>query len=308
MKKATRLSFGEEIATIAADHPDIVVLDADLSKSTQSHLFARKHPDRFFEMGIQEHNMIGAAAGMALMGKNPFACSFATFLAGRFETIRMSVAYQDAPVKLVGTHCGIGIGEDGYSQMAIEDIAVMRSLANMAVLQPADDVETRTMVRHLAAWPHPAYLRLTRQSVEDVHGEDYTFEFGKADVLRTGTNVAIFCTGGVVANCIKAAELLQPNCIFAAVINIHTIKPLDVEGVVNAAKQYGRVVTVEDHSIIGGLGGAVAEVLAEHQPTPMFRIGVRDVFGESGTPEAIYQKYRLDAEGIAAQVRQFMKS
>jgi transketolase len=243
---------------------------------------------------------------MALLGKNPFACSFAAFIIGRFETIRMSVAYQDACVKLIGTHCGVGIGEDGYSQMAIEDLAMMRSLANMTVLQPADDLETRAMVRFLAGYQHPAYMRLTRQAVDDVHAPGYTFEFGKADVLREGKDVAVFCTGGVVINTVKAAELLAAEGIDARIINIHTLKPLDVEGVVRAATECGRVVTVEDHSIIGGLGGAVAEALSEHAPTRMYRIGVRDVFGESGTPEAVYAKFRLDAEGIREQIAGFL--
>jgi transketolase len=308
MKKATRLSFGEELAAIGDQFPAIVVLDADLSKSTQSQYFARKYPARFFEMGIQEHNMISTAAGMALMGKNPFICSFAAFVTGRFEAIRMSVAYMDAPVKIVGTHCGIGIGEDGYSQMAAEDIAVMRSLANMSVIQPADDAEARAAVRFLAGYPHPAYLRLTRQAVEDVHDESYKFEFGKADVLRDGKDVAVFCTGGIVSNTIHAVQALAGEGIDARVINIHTIKPLDADAVVKAARECGRVVTIEDHSIIGGLGGAVAEVLAEHAPTKMKRIGVQDVFGESGTPEDLYRKYRFDAGGLASQILEFMKS
>ena len=307
MSKATRLSFGEALAELGSTDHDIVVLDADLSKSTQSQLFAKKFPERFFEMGIQEQNMIGTAAGMALMGKKPFICSFSIFLTGRFETIRMSVAYTDANVKLVGTHCGVGIGEDGYSQMALEDIAIMRSLSNMRVLQPSDDVETKQAIKFLIDYPHPVFIRLTRQGVENVHAPDYRFEFGKADLLRPGNDAVIFCTGGVVANSLQAANDLAAKGKDIRVVNIHTIKPLDAEYVIQAAKETKNVITVEDHSVIGGLGGAVAEVLGEACPTKMKRIGIYDVFGESGTPEQLYVKYRLNTAGIREQVEEFLQ-
>lgn len=305
--KATRLSFGEAIAEIGAVDRDVVVFDADLSKSTQSQLFAAKFPERFFEMGIQEQNMIGSAAGMALMGKKPFICSFSIFVTGRFETIRMSVAYTNANVKIVGTHCGIGIGEDGYSQMALEDIAIMRSLPNMTVIQPADDNETKQAVRFLVDFPHPAFLRLTRQGVPAVHGEDYRFAFGKADELRKGSDAVAFVTGAVTSHALKAAERLAQESISLRIVNIHTIKPLDADAIVTAAKETGRVLTIEDHSVLGGLGGAVAEILSENQPTKMKRIGVYDTFGESGTPEALYKKYRLDSDGLYQQIKDFLK-
>ena len=306
MAKATRVSFGEQLVELGATHPDLVVFDADLSKSTQSQLFAAAFPDRFFEMGIQEHNMIGAAAGMALSGKKPFICSFSTFVVGRFEVIRMSIGYSEANVVVVGTHCGVAIGEDGYSQMALEDIALMRTLPNMAIIQPADDREAKQAVSFLADHASPAFLRLTRQGLEDVHGDDYRFQFGKADVLRGGGDAVVFATGGVVYNALKAAEELAGEGIDLRVVNIHTIAPLDAEYVVQAAKETGRVITVEDHSIVGGLGGAVAEVLGERQPTLMKRIGMTE-YGRSGTPADLYVHYGLDRSGIKRQIAEFLK-
>lgn len=305
MAKATRLSFGEELAELGATHPDLVVFDADLSKSTQSQLFAAKYPARFFEMGIQEHNMIGAAAGMAMSGKKPFICSFSTFVVGRFEVIRMSVGYTEANVTIVGTHCGVAIGEDGYSQMALEDIATMRTLPNMTIIQPADDRETKAAVRFLAEYDHPAFLRLTRQGLEEIHGDDYTFEFGKADVLKDGTDAVIFATGGVVKHALDAADDLETDGLNVRVVNIHTIAPLDINYVVEAAKETGRVITIEDHSIVGGLGGAVAEVLGEHHPTRMKRIGMQS-YGRSGTPTGLYEYYGLDKEGLKGQIKEFL--
>lgn len=307
MAKATRVSFGEELAELGATHPELVVFDADLSKSTQSHMFAERYPARFFEMGIQEHNMIGAAAGMALSGKKPFICSFSTFVVGRFEVVRMSVGYSDTAVTIVGTHCGVAIGEDGYSQMALEDIALMRTLPNMAIIQPADDRETKAAVRFLATYDQPAFLRLTRQGVEEVHDDSYDFAFGKADTLKEGNDAVIFTTGGVVRHSLTAAEQLEQKGLSIRVVNIHTIAPLDVDAVVRAAKETGRVITVEDHSVIGGLGGAVAEVLGEHHPTRMKRIGMQ-TYGRSGTPADLYRHFGLDAEGIQKQVEDFLQT
>lgn len=307
MAKATRVSFGEQLVELGATHPDLVVFDADLSKSTQSQLFAAKYPERFFEMGIQEHNMIGAAAGMALSGKKPFICSFSTFVVGRFEVIRMSIGYTESNVVVVGTHCGVAIGEDGYSQMALEDIALMRTLPNMTIIQPADDREAKAAVTFLADLHQPAFLRLTRQGLEDIHDDNYRFQFGKADVLRDGSDAVIFATGGVVYNALKAAEALTREGLDIRVVNIHTIAPLDVDYVVQAAKEAGRVITVEDHSIVGGLGGAVAEVLGERQPTLMKRIGMT-AYGRSGTPQDLYVHYGLDKAGIKRQVAAFLRS
>lgn len=306
--KATRQAFGEALAALGETHPDVVVLDADLSASTKSGLFAKKYPERFFQMGIAEANMLGTAAGLALSGKVPFCCSFAAFVTGRYDQIRISVAYSGANVKIVGTHAGVAIGDDGYSQQGLEDIALMRAIPTMAVLQPADDVETAAAVKWLAENEGPAFLRLTRQNVPRVHGEDYVFRFGKVDTLRQGSDAVIFASGGTVGPSLEAAEELAKEGIALRVVNVHTIKPLDVEGVVEAVKASGgKAISAEDHTVIGGLGGAIAECLAEHHPARLLRIGVHDVFGESGTPADLLAKHGLDAAGIARQVRAFVK-
>ena len=303
MAIATRKSFGQALLELGGKDERIVVLDADLSKSTMSKLFAEKYPERFFEMGISEANMIGAGAGLALSGKKPFVCSFACFVTGRYDTIRISVAYTQAPVRIVGTHAGLGIGEDGNSQMGLEDIGLMRGLPNMNVLQPADDIETQQAVQWMAENDVPSYIRLTRQNVENVNGEDYTFRFGKAVELVCGDDITIMATGGTVHHAVKAAEILQSDGINAAVVNIHTIKPLDAEAVENYARNTGHIVTVEDHNIIGGLGSAVAEVIASAGVGKLTRHGLMDVFGESGTYIDLYKKYKLDSQGIASVVK-----
>jgi transketolase len=303
--KATRVSFGEALEILGEKIPDIVVLDADLSKSTMSNKFAKKFPDRFFEMGIAEQNMIGTAAGLALAGKIPFACSFACFLIGRYETIRVSVAYTNANVKLVGTHAGIGIGEDGYSQMGLEDIALIRALPNFSIIQPCDDAETKQAVEYMATHEGPFFLRLTRQKLEQINTDNYKFKFGKGVMLQDGKDVTIFATGGVVFNSLLAAEILEKEGISARVINIHTIKPIDEEIILKCADETGRIVTVEDHSITGGLGSAVAEVLSEKHPAKLKRIGLKR-FGESGSPQALYKKHGLDPNGIANTVKSML--
>jgi transketolase len=307
MGAATRDAFGTAITRLGED-PRIVVLTGDLRDSTRTEDFAEKYPDRFVECGIAEANMIGIASGLALSGKIPWVCSFSTFVAGRFETVRLSVAYQEANVRIVGTHSGIGVGEDGYSQMALEDIAAMRTLPNMAVINPADAVETERAVEYLVEHEGPAFLRLTRQGVEDVNAEDYRFEFGETVRLRDGEDVSILATGAQVGEAVEAAETLQEDGIDAAVINVHTIAPLDEAAVLEAATGKRAIVTVEDHSIRGGLGGAVAEVLASRNGStaPLHRIGM-STFGESGTTEELYAKYGLDADGIARQVRDLLK-
>ena len=300
---ATRKSFGQALLELGAEFPDIVVLDADLAKSTMSKLFGDKYPERFFEMGISEANMIGAGAGLALAGKKPFVCSFACFVTGRYDTIRISVAYSRAAVRIVGTHAGIGIGEDGNSQMGLEDIGLMRGLPGMIVLQPGDDMETRQAVRWMVENDVPAYLRLTRQNVKDVNGADYRFEMGKAVELVPGNDVTIMASGGPVFHAVEAAELLKKDGISAGVVNVHTIKPIDAVAVGKYSRATGHIITVEDHNIIGGLGSAVAEVMAENGEGKLTRHGLRDMFGESGTPADLYRKYRLDASGIADVVR-----
>jgi transketolase len=304
---ATRDAFGTAIARVGED-PRVVVLTGDLRDSTRTEDFAEKYPDRFVECGIAEGNMIGVASGLALSGKVSWACSFSCFVAGRFEQIRLSVAYQEANVRIVGTHSGIGVGEDGYSQMALEDVAMMRTLPNMAVINPADAVETERAVEYLVEHDGPAFLRLTRQGVEDVNDDSYVFELGKPVVLREGTDVAILATGAPVGEAMKAAALPEMNGVSAAVVNVPTIAPLDEGALMDAVSGTKAVVTVEDHSIHGGLGGAVAEVLASHNgSTPrLHRVGMT-TFGESGTTEELYAKYGFDAEGIARSTRSFLE-
>ncbi|MGH7372870.1 MAG: transketolase family protein [Candidatus Rokuibacteriota bacterium] len=303
--KASRAAFGEALIELGVKDERIVTLDADLSKSTMTAQFAKTYPDRAFNLGIAESGMIGVAAGLALAGRVPFACSFACFLVGRFETIRVSVAYSDAPVKLVGTHVGVAIGEDGYTQMGLEDIACLRSLPNIPIVQPADEIETKQAVAYAVEHPGPIYLRLTRQNLEPVHDAAYHFRLGKADVLRPGNDVSILATGGPLWNALEAARKLAAEGIHAEVINVATIKPLDEEAILRSAGRTGHVVTVEDHSINGGLGSAVAELLAEVMPTPMKRIGVT-TFGESGDAKGLYARHGLDPDGIAGNVRKFL--
>jgi transketolase len=303
--KASRAAFGEALIDLGARDERIVTLDADLSKSTMTAKFAKTYPGRAFNLGIAESNMIGVAAGLALSGRIPFACSFACFLVGRFETIRVSVAYSQAPVKLVGTHVGVAIGEDGYSQMGLEDIACIRSLTNIPIVQPADELETKQAVAWAVEHPGPVYLRLTRQNLEPVHGDGYRFQFGRAEVLRPGTDVSVLATGGPLWNALEAAKRLEADGIRAEVLNVATIKPLDEETILRSAGKTGHVVTVEDHSITGGLGGAVAELLGEAMPTPLKRLGVVG-FGESGDAKGLYAKHGLDVDGIARSIRKFL--
>ena len=303
--KASRAAFGEALIELGGTDERIVTLDADLAKSTMTAGFAKKFPSRAFDVGIAESGMIGLAAGLALTGHVPFACSFACFVVGRFETIRVSVAYSDAPVKLVGTHVGVAIGEDGYTQMGLEDIACLRSLPNIPIVQPADEIETKQAVAYAVEHAGPIYLRLTRQNLEPVHEASYRFQLGKADVLRPGHDVSILTTGGPVWNTLEAARKLAADGIHAEVLNVATIKPLDDEAILRSAGRTGHVVTVEDHSIHGGLGSAVAEMLGEVMPTPMKRIGVT-TFGESGDAKGLYARHGLDPDGIAASVRKFL--
>ncbi|HCF93636.1 MAG TPA: transketolase [Verrucomicrobia bacterium] len=307
MGKASRASFGMALAEFGTD-PRVVILDADLSKSTKSADFGNKFPDRFFNVGITEAGMIGTAAGLALCGKIPFCCSFACFVTGRYDQIRVSVGYTNANVRIVGTHAGVAIGEDGYSQQGLEDIATVRSLPNMTILQPADHLETVAAVKYLIQEHQgPVYLRLTRQNLNEVHSEGYTFQFGQADRLQEGSDLTIIATGGVVGSALYAAKALAEKGVQADVLNIHTIRPIDRESIVESAARTGRVVTVEDHSIVGGLGSAVAEVLSEEQPTRLLRIGMTE-YGESGSPEDLYQKFGLNGPGVLAKIESWLEA
>ncbi len=308
-KIATRDSYGNALAELGTEHEDIVVLDADLAAATKTGVFKKAHPERFIDCGIAESNMIGVAAGIAAAGMVPFASSFAMFAAGRaFEQVRNSVGYPHLNVKIGATHAGISVGEDGATHQCNEDIALMRTIPGMVVLNPSDDVEARAAVK--AAYEHqgPVYMRFGRLAVPVINDrEDYKFELGKGVVLREGKDVTIIATGLPVSNCLEAAEKLAAEGIEAKVINIHTIKPLDEDLVVAAAKETGKVVTVEEHSVIGGLGSAVCDVLAEKAPTKVMKIGINDTFGESGPAVELLQKYGLDTESIYQKVKGFVK-
>jgi transketolase len=306
-KIATREAYGEALAELGEEIKDIVVLDADLSKSTKTSVFAKKFPERFFNMGIAEQNLMGTAAGLATCGKIPFASTFAIFATGRaFEQIRNSICYPNLNVKIAATHAGITVGEDGATHQSIEDIALMRALPNMTVISPADATETKKAVRAAAQMKGPVYLRLGRHPVDTIFGEGYEFKPGKGVILREGRDVAIIATGVMVAEALKAAEILEKDGINAMVVNIHTIKPIDEEVILKAA-ECGAIVTAEEHSIIGGLGSAVAEVLSEKKPVLIKRIGIKDVFGMSGKPEELMKAYGLTAEDIAEAVRSLKK-
>ena len=306
VKKATRESFGEAVTELAAEYPDVVVLDADLAAATKTGIFKKKYPERFFDCGIAECNMIGVAAGLATCGKIPFAASFAMFSAGRaFEQVRNSVGYPKLNVKVVGSHAGISVGEDGATHQCCEDIALMRTIPGMVILNPSDHYEMKAAVRAAIEHKGPCYIRLGRLAVESINNnDDYHFELGKGILLREGTDITIVATGLMVAEAVKAAKALDAEGISAEVINIHTIKPLDEEIILNSAKKTGRVVTVEEHNIIGGLGEAVAAVLSEKCPTPVTRIGVNDVFGHSGPAVDLLKEFGLSAEHIAEVVRE----
>ena len=303
--KASRAAFGEALLDLGAKDARIVTVDADLSKSTMTVGFAKKYPERAFNVGIAESNMIGIGAGLALTGKIPFVCSFACFLVGRFETIRISVAYTNANVKLVGTHVGVAIGEDGYSQMGLEDIAALRALPNIPIIQPADELETKQAIAYAVSHDGPLYLRLTRQNLEPVCPPDSRFRLGKWLTLREGRDVTLIGTGGPLFNCLEAANRLAADGISAEVLNASSIKPLDEETLVRSATKTKHVVTVEDHSVAGGLGGAVAELLGDALPTPLRRLGTR-TFGESGDAKGLYAKHGLDPAGIAQSVKKFL--
>lgn len=307
-KIATRESYGNALAELGKEHEDVVVLDADLAAATKTGIFKKAFPERHIDCGIAESNMMGVAAGLAAAGKVPFASSFAMFAAGRaFEQVRNSIGYPHLNVKIGATHAGISVGEDGATHQCNEDIALMRTIPGMVVMNPSDDVEARAAVK--AAYEHrgPVYMRFGRLAVPVINDrEDYKFEIGKGVVLREGKDLTIFASGLPVGNCLEAAEMLAADGIEAKVVNIHTIKPLDEELVVAAAKETGKVVTVEEHSVIGGLGSAICDVLCEKAPMTVKKIGIQDTFGESGPAVELLKKYGLDAEGIYKSIKEFL--
>ena len=301
---ATRDAYGEALAELGAVNENIVVLEADLSKSTKTSDFKKVYPERHFNMGIAEQNMLGVAAGFAAAGKIPFASSFAVFATGRaYDQIRNSIAYPNLNVKIAATHAGLTVGEDGGSHQMLEDIALMRALPNMTVIVPADGIETKQAIKAAAEYEGPVYIRMGHPKVPVLFDDNYTFEIGKGVVLKEGTDVTLVGTGIMVSKAVEAAELLAAEGISAAVVNISTIKPLDAELIVAQAQKTGAIVTCEEHNIYGGLGSAVAEVLVENCPVPMARVGVADKFGESGLPDELLEKYGLTAANIAAQAK-----
>lgn len=307
-KVATRESYGNTLCELAEKDENLYVLDADLAEATKTSIFKKKFPERFIDCGIAESNMMSIAAGMALTGKKVFCSSFAMFAAGRaYEQVRNSIGYPKANVKIGATHAGISVGEDGATHQCLEDIALMRAIPGMTVINPADDVEARAAVKAAYEMEGPVYLRFGRLAIPVFNdGDDYHFEIGKGVKIKDGTDVSLIATGLEVRETILAAEELAKEGINAEIINIHTIKPIDEDIIVETAKKTGKVVTIEEHSIIGGLGEAVATVLSEKCPTKMTRIGVRDKFGESGPALELLKKYELDCEGIVKQVKAFL--
>lgn len=307
-KIATREGYGDGLAELGAVNPNVVVLDADLAAATKTGVFKKAFPERFFDCGIAEGNMMGIAAGLATTGKIPFASTFAMFAAGRaFEQVRNSIGYPHLNVKIGATHAGITVGEDGASHQCNEDIALMRTIPGMVVLSPADYVEAKAAVKAAAEYEGPVYLRFGRAAVPVINDEaSYQFEIGKGLVLREGSDVTIVATGIMVSASLEAAEKLAAEGISAEVINIHTIKPLDKDTILASAKKTGKVVTAEEHSVIGGLGSAVCDVLCENNPVPVCKIGMNDVFGESGSAAALVAKYGLDADGVYRKVKEFL--
>ncbi len=307
-KKSIREAFGKELVELGKKYPQLVVLDSDVSCSTQTAMFAKAYPERFFDMGIAEQNMITTAAGLSLTGKIPFAATFAVFATGRtYDQIRMSVCYQKANVKIIGTHGGITVGEDGATHQALEDISLMRGLPNMTVIVPADCNECAQVLDYAAEHVGPVYIRIARNSLPDVYPSDYKFNPQKAQVLKSGCDLTLISNGDVLAEAFKAAQILAENGIDAEVISVPVVKPLDTKTIVESVKKTGYAVVVENHSIYGGLGSAVCECLCESYPARVLRIGMQDCFGQSGTPKELLNCYGLDAENIAKRIVEIEK-
>ncbi len=308
IKKATRESYGEALRDLAEEYPELVVLDADLAAATKTGIFKKAYPDRFFDCGIAEANMMGVAAGLATCGKIPFASTFAMFAAGRaYEIVRNSIGYPHLNVKIGATHAGISVGEDGATHQCNEDIALMRTIPGMTVIVPADDVEAKAAVKAAIDFNGPVYMRFGRLAVPVINtNADYKFEIGKGIVLRDGTDVTIAATGLMVNEALQAAEILAADGISARVVNIHTIKPLDKELIAKCAEETGLIVTAEEHSVIGGLGSAVADAVTDSCPVPVIKIGVNDEFGHSGPAVDLLKEFGLSAENIAARTKAAM--
>ncbi|MEW6226541.1 MAG: transketolase family protein [Bacillota bacterium] len=304
MRKAMREAYGEALAELGREFPQVVVLDADLAKATRTVVFGKEFPDRFYNMGISEANMVGVAAGLSLEGYIPFVSSFAVFVPGRvFDQVRNTICYSNLSVKLVATHAGISTGEDGGSHQSVEDLALTRSLPNMRVYVPADAVQTKAIVRYLAESRGPAYVRLPRHETPIIYAEGRSAYSPLIDVLRAGDDVTLAATGIMVEAALRAAEELERERVSCRVLNVHCLKPLDTEAILAAARETRGIVTIEDHSVIGGLGSAVAEVLSENCPAPLVRIGIQDKFGQSGTTQQLLEQYGLTVENIKQAAR-----
>lgn len=301
-KKATRQSYGEALAKLGEEKENIVVLDADLSTATKTNIFAKKFPERFFNMGIAEQDMVSTAAGMSTMGKIPFLSTFAVFAAGRaYDQIRNSICYPKLNVKICATHAGITVGEDGATHQMLEDISIMRTLPNMIVISPSDDIQTKWAIKEAAKIKGPVYVRLSRLATPEIYNIDSKFEFGKGIQFGDGTDGTVIATGVTVAEALKAKEELENKGINIRVIDIHTIKPIDKDIIVKAAKETNKIITIEDHSIIGGLGTTVCEVLSENYPTKVIRMGIKDRFGTSGKAEELMKYFNITSEDIVKQ-------
>lgn len=298
-KIATRQSYGEILKELGEQNENIVVLDADLSTATKTEIFAKEFPNRFFDMGIAEQDMIGTAAGFATCGKIPFASTFAVFAAGRaYDQIRNSVCYPNLNVKICATHAGVTVGEDGATHQMLEDISMMRTIPNLKVFSPCDDIETRFIIKEISKIKDPCYVRLSRLATPIIYDENEKFVLGKAKQIGTGNDATIFATGVCVPEAIKAKEILEKKGIFVRVVDIHTIKPIDKQTIIKCAKETNRIITVEDHSIIGGLGSSICEVLSEEYPCKVTRLGVKDCFGESGNGAELMKYFGIDYEAI----------
>lgn len=307
-KVATRESYGATLVELGAEHPEIVVLDADLAAATKTAMFKKAYPDRHIDCGIAEADMIGIAAGLSTVGFVPFASSFAMFAAGRaFEQVRNSVGYPHLNVKIGATHAGITVGEDGATHQCNEDIALMRTIPGMVVMNPSDDIEARACVRAAYEYEGPVYMRFGRFAVPVINDRpDYHFEIGKGNVLKEGTDLTIVATGLCVNSALETAEMLKADGVDAEVINICTIKPLDEDLIVKSARKTGKVVTVEEHSVIGGLGSAVCDALCKAAPTPVCKLGVQDVYGESASAQVLLEKYKLDGKGVYQSIKEYL--
>ena len=303
-KKATRESYGEALVELGKERKDIVVLDADLSSATKTSMFAKEFPDRFFDIGIAEQDMIATAAGFACMGKIPYASSFAVFAAGRaYDQIRNSVCYPNLNVKICATHCGITVGEDGATHQMLEDLSIMRTLPNMTVICPSDDVQTKWIIKEIANINGPVYVRMSRLATPVIYNNEEKFEIGKGVQIGDGCDASIIATGDVVCEALKAKEMLKAEGINVRVIDMHTIKPIDKELIIKCAKETKKIITVEDHNIIGGLGSSVCEVLSEEMPTKVIRMGIKDKFGKSGKAEELIKYFGISSEDVVKEVK-----